>query len=39
MERFFDELPSAVVSYSFAIGCAAIAAIVVRAAAHIWFGF
>ena len=36
--RFFDELPSAVVAYSVAIGSLALAAIIVRAAVHLYFG-
>jgi hypothetical protein len=32
--RFFAELPSAVVAYSFAIICLAVAAVAVRVAVH-----
>ena len=36
--RFFEELPSAIVAYSVAIGAASLAAIVFRAALHIYTG-
>jgi hypothetical protein len=38
MARFFEELPSAVVAYSFAIGCASLAAIIARVAIRLYVG-
>lgn len=38
LSAFFEELPSAVVAYSVAIGAASLAAIVFRAALHIYTG-
>lgn len=37
LKQFFEELPLAVVIYSAAIACAAVAAIVVRVAVHFFF--
>ena len=38
LTRLFEELPSAVLAYSLAIGGFSIAAIFARAALHIWTG-
>lgn len=38
LRSFFEELPSAVVSYSFAVLMVSLAAIALRIAAHVLFG-